>query len=158
MVFHRGAGGGQPADGSAFRGCGGVAAAGFDAVFQIDLPLFRDAHHGAGTDDTRENVFHHGAALVHHHGRRDAMFRKIIHNVLRAGAEDLLAAGESEINVVDWPEAPGDQIFRRGKDAVEGHLGVQGAAAPHDAVLDDGVKGWLVPMILFHGDDVIVRH
>ena len=86
------------------------------------------------------------------------MLGKIRHNVGRALTVDLLAAGEGKVNVLLRLEALTDEVIGGGENAVEGDLGVQGAAAPEDAVLNDSGEGGLVPLFLVDRHHIIVRH
>ena len=51
-----------------------------------------------------------------------------------------------------------DQVFRPGEDPVEGYLGIQSSAAPHDAIFRNGVESRLLPVFLFDRHDVVVCH
>ena len=156
--LHLGAGQGELAHGGVGRGGGGVAAAAGNAVFQIQHPLFRDADQPAGLLHAGEHIFHHGAALVQHQSRLDALLRKPVDDVDGPLAVDLLAAGEGEIDVVFRGKALPDQVLRRGQDAVEGHFRIQRAPAPHGPVPDDGGKGRHVPVFLLHRHHIVVSH
>ena len=158
MILHPLAGRRQHAHRGVGLGGGSVTAGGEGAVLGVQHPLFRNANQAAGLLHTGEHILHNGAAFVHHNGGVDAMLGKIRHNVGRALTVDLLAAGESEIDVLFRPEALADEGIGGGKNAVEGDLCVQGAASPEDAVLNDSGKGGLVPLFLVDRHHVVVRH
>ena len=135
-----------------------MTAGGGCPVLDIHHALFRDADEAAGSGDTGEDAVHHGAALVHHHGRLNVVVNEILHNVGRTLAADLLAPGEGEIDVVFRLEALSDEIVRSGQCAVEGDLGIQCAPTPENAVLDDAGEGGLFPVLLVDGHHIVVSH
>ncbi len=76
----------KSAHGGMGLGRGGMAAVGGNGKLQIDGALFRNAYKRAGLLDAGENILHNAAALVHHHGRDDALTLKILYDVRSAGA------------------------------------------------------------------------
>ena len=120
--------------------------------------LLGDADEAAGALETGEHVLHYGAALVEHELGLDALLGEPINDVHRAGAADLLAAREREIDVVLGHEALRDEGVRAEEHAVEGDLGVERTAPPEHAVDDLGREGVVVPELLVHGHHVVVRH
>ena len=139
-------------------GGGGVAAGGDGTVLGVQHTFFRNADETAGLLHAGEHILHHGAALVHHNGGVDAVLGEIRHDVGRTLTVDLITAGEGKVNVLFRLEALTDEVIGGGKNAVEGDLGVQRAAAPENAVLDDPGEGRLVPLFLVDRHHVIVRH
>ena len=51
-----------------------------------------------------------------------------------------------------------DQMVGSIQNAVEGDLGIQCAATPHDAVFNDGFKSGLFPLVFVHRHHIIVCH
>ena len=158
MILHPLAGRRQNPHRGMGLGGGGVTAGGDGTVLGVQHTFFRNANQAAGLLHAGEHVLHNGAALVHHNGGVDAMLGKIRHNVGRTLTVDLLTAGEGKVNVLFRLEALTDEVIGGGKNAVEGDLGVQRAAAPENAVLDDPGEGRLVPLFLVDRHHVIVRH
>ena len=75
-----------------------------------------------------------------------------------AHAVDLLSAREGEVDVAIGGEALGDQGIGGEENTVDGALGVQRPAPPETTVLNDAVKGGLIPAALVHGHYVVVGH
>ena len=124
----------------------------------IQHTLLRNADKAAGLRNAGEHILHHSAALVHNHSRLHMMVDKIPNDVLGTHAVDLFTAGEGEIDVIFRTEPLGDEVIGSGENAVEGGLGVQGATAPEDTVLQDARKGRLLPALLVHRHHIVVGH
>jgi hypothetical protein len=91
-----------------------AASGGGHLELQVEHPLFRYAYQGAGLIDSGENILDHGSRLVQNKGRGDAVGFEPVDDIDGAGAEDLLAAGKSEINVLFGLEPPGNEVVRGG--------------------------------------------
>ena len=135
-----------------------MAATAGNGELQIHKSLFCNSYKGAGLLDSGEHVPDNAAALIQHHGQFNIVLPEILHYVLCPRAVDLFPAGKSEVDIVLRLKALLYQVLGGGKYAVEGHLGIQSAPAPHDAVFDHGLKSGLLPVILIHRHHVIMGH
>ena len=129
-----------------------------NGILQVQQALFGDADEGAAAGNAGENILHNGAAFIQHQAQLQTLFLKVADDVLRSGPVDFLTAGKGKVHIVFRLKALPDQVLCSGEDAVESHLGVQGAAAPHDAVLNDSLKRRFPPVLLLYGDHVVMGH
>ena len=158
MRFHFGAGHGELANRGMGRGGGGMATGAGNRIFQIQQAFFSDTDEGAAAAYTGKDILHNGAAFIQHQAQLQTLILKVADDVFRTGAVNLFSPGKGKINIMLRLKALPDQVLCSGEDAVESHLGVQGAAAPHDAVLNDSLKRRFPPVLLLYGDHVVMGH
>ena len=123
-----------------------MSAAALCRKLNVRQTFFCNSYQRAFSGDSRENIFHDSASLVHNKRRMDPSLLQKIDNSRAGRSVDLLLPGKREINIVFRDKTFRDQFLRSFHDPAERPLRVKGSAPPDHAVLNDPLKCRFFPL------------